>query len=147
MSTPQEYWDACLIKTWRNNGQILDALQMFRSIVGKEYWEVDPPLLRIPPKGMPWGLYVRVYVAAHLEKISNRLWEQPPDKDVLLLKKLQTSKYDTTKTNTNVDNEMKNERAIYRRNRIKVGMSSLATSIRNSSTDWNTVKGARSRTR
>ena len=146
MSTPQEYWDACLIKTWRNNGQILDAIKMFRSIVGKDHWELDSPLLRTPPKGMPWGLKVRVYVAAHLEKISNRLWEQPPEKDVLLLKKLQTSKYDTT-TITNKDNEMNNERQRYERNRIKVGMSTLAAVTRNSSTDWKVVKGARSRTR
>jgi hypothetical protein len=147
MSTPQEYWDACLIKTWRNDGKLLDAIQMFRSIVGKDHWELDEPLLRVPAKGVPWGLYVKPFVAAHLEKISNRLWEQPPEKDVLLLKKLKTSKYDTTTVNTNRDSEMNKERERYRTNRVKVGMNTLATSIRNSSTDWNTVKGSRSRTR
>jgi hypothetical protein len=81
-------------------------------------------------------------MAAHLEKISARLWEQPPEKDVLLLRKLQTSKYDTTKQDTNRDKEMTNERERYRTNRLRVGMSTLANSIINSATDWNTVKGS-----
>jgi hypothetical protein len=143
MSTPQEYWDACLIKTWRNHGQLFDAIRMFKSIVGKDFWEMDEPLLRVPPKGVPWGLYVRAYMAAHLEKISARLWDQPPEKDVLLLKKLQTSNYDVSTTNTNPDKEMDNEKGRYKRNRLKVGMSTLAYSNRNSDTDWNTVKGSK----
>ena len=142
MSTPQEYWDACLIKTWRNNGQLLDAMQMFTSMTGKKTDEIDPPLLRLPSAGVPWKLYARAYMASHLEKISARLWEQPPEKDVLLLRKLQTSKYTTSTQDTNRDKEMTNERQRYRTNRLRVGMSTLANNIRNSATDWNTVKGS-----
>ena len=142
MSTPQEYWDACLIKTWRNNGQLLDAMQMFTSMTGKKTDEIDPPLLRLPSAGVPWKLYARAYMAAHLEKISARLWEQPPEKDVLLLRKLQTSKYTTSTQDTNRDKEMTNERQRYRTNRLRVGMSTRANNIRNSATDWNTVKGS-----
>ena len=142
MSTPQEYWDACLIKTWRNNGQLLDAMQMFTSMTGKKTDEIDPPLLRLPRAGVPWKLYARAYMASHLEKISARLWEQPPEKDVLLLRKLQTSKYTTSTQDTNRDKEMTNERQRYRTNRLRVGMSTLANNIRNSATDWNTVKGS-----
>jgi len=142
MSTPQEYWDACLIKTWRNNGQLLDAMQMFTSMTGKRTDEIDPPLLRLPNGGVPWKLYVRAYMAAHLEKISARLWEQPPEKDVLLLRKLQTSKYDTTKQDTNRDKEMTNERQRYRTNRLRVGMSTLANSNINQATDWGVTKGS-----
>jgi len=142
MSTPQEYWDACLIKTWRNNGQLLDAMQMFTSMTGKKTDEIDPPLLRLPNGGVPWKLYVRAYMAAHLEKISKRLWEQPPEKDVLLLRKLQTSKYDTTKQDTNRDKEMTNERQRYRTNRLRVGMSTLANSNINQATDWGVTKGS-----
>jgi hypothetical protein len=140
MSTPQEYWDACLIKTWRNDGKLLDLIQMFKSIVGKDHWELDEPLLRTPSKGMPWGVYVRPFMAAHLEKISARLWDQPPEKDVLLLKKLQTSKYTTSTQNTDRDKEMTNEGARYRRNRLKVGMSTLSSMNRNSNTNWKIVK-------
>jgi hypothetical protein len=81
-------------------------------------------------------------MAAHLEKISARLWEQPPEKDVLLLRKLQTSKYTTSTQDTNRDKEMTNERQRYRTNRLRVGMSTIANSISNSATDWNTVKGS-----
>lgn len=147
MSTPQEYWDACLIKTWRSHGTLLDVIQMFKSIVGKDIWEVDPPLLRIPRIGVPWGIGVRVYMAAHLEKISARLWEQQPEKDVLMLKKLQTSKYDTTVQNTVIDNEMEVQRQRLYTNRKRIGMSTLAVSNQNSDTDWNKTKGARSKTR
>jgi len=142
VSTPQEYWDACLIKTWRNNGQLLDAMQMFTSMTGKRTDEIDPPLLRLPRVGVPWKLYARAYMAAHLEKISARLWEQPPEKDVLLLRKLQTSKYDTTKQDTNRDKDMTNERERYRTNRLRVGMSTLANSNINQATDWGVTKGS-----
>lgn len=142
MSTPQEYWDACLIKTWRNHGQLIDAMQMFTSVTGKKTDEIDPPLLRLPRAGVPWKLYVRAYMAAHLEKISKRLWEQPPEKDVLLLKKLQTSKYDTTTQNTDRDNEMEAEIRRLRTNQKRNGMSTLANSNSNQATDWGVSKGS-----
>lgn len=148
MSTPQEYWDACLIKTWRNHGQLIDAMQMFTSMTGKRTDEIDPPLLRLPRAGTPWKLYVRPYIAAHLEKISKRLWEQPPEKDVLLLKKLQTSKYDTTAQNTDRDIEMEAEIRRLRTNQKRNGMSTLANSNSNQATDWGVSKGsARIRTK
>jgi hypothetical protein len=148
MSTPQEYWDACLIKTWRNHGQLIDAMQMFTSMTGKKTDEIDPPLLRLPRVGVPWKLYVRAYMAAYLEKISKRLWEQPPEKDVLLLKKLQTSKYDTTTQNTDRDSEMETEIRKIKTNQKRNGMNTLSTSIRNQATDWGVTKGsARVRTK
>jgi hypothetical protein len=142
MSTPQEYWDACLIKTWRNDGQLIDAMQMFTSMTGKKTNEIDPPLLRLPNEGAPWKLYVRAYMAAHLEKISARLWEQPPEKDVLLLKKLQTSKYTTSKQNTDRDTEMEAEIRRLRTNQKRNGMSTLANSNSNQATDWGVTKGS-----
>jgi hypothetical protein len=142
MSTPQEYWDACLIKTWRNDGQLWDAMQMFTSITGKKTEEINPPLLRLPREGTPWKLYVRAYMAAYLEKISLRLWDQPPEKDVLLLKKLQTSKYDTTKQNTNKDTDMETEIRRLRTNQKRNGMSTLASSNSNQATDWGVTKGS-----
>lgn len=141
MSTPQEYWDACLIKTWRNDGKISDAMAMFKSITGKYPYDYIEPLLRTPWKNVPWTLYVRPYVASHLEKINKRLWEQTPDKDVALLKKLQTSTYTTTTTNTNPDRAMENERRKYKKNRLRVGIETLAITTRNRATDWNVVKG------
>ena len=140
-STHQEYWDACLIRAWRSNGKLLDAIMMFKSITGEMMYEVTPPLLRTPPAGVPWKLSARAYMAQRLEKISNRLWDQPPEKDVALLKKLQTSNYTTSDGSTNTDNAMERERSQYLRNRKKMGMSTLNVSNQNQATDWNVVKG------
>jgi len=145
MSTPQEYWDACLIRGWRQYGNILDSMKIFKSITGKEIFDYDPPLLRIPRDGYPWKISLRVFVADHLSKISKRLWEQTPDKDVLLLKKLKDSKYDTELDKLK-NHELDNERSQLHRNRKKVGISVLSVAQRNSATDWNTVKGSRSKT-
>lgn len=137
MSTNQKYWDACLIKVWRNAGSVIDVIQMYKSITGND---PDESLLRTPSGGYPWKIGIRVFVAAHLEKISKRLWEQSPDQDVALLNKLQTSSYTTSKHSTNSDANLKKEHSQYRRNRTKVGMSTLAVANRNNDTNWNVVK-------
>jgi hypothetical protein len=142
MSTPQEYWDACLIRAWRKNENVLYAVIMFKSITGKDFYSYDPPLLRLPKEGFPWKIGAKAFVADFLSKISKRLWEQPPEKDVLLLKKLKDSKYNT-ELDALKNHELDNERRQLRRNRLKVGMSVLAVSNRNGDTDWNTVKGSR----
>ena len=138
MNSDQKYWDACLIKVWRNAGSILDAVHMYESITNKKINQSS--LLRIPPLTFPWKVGIRVFVASHLEKISKRLWEQPASKDVLLLNKLQTSKYTTSKKSTNRDNELQKENSQYKRNRLKVGMSTLSSANRNNDTNWNIVK-------
>lgn len=140
MSTPQEYWDACLIKTWRNDGKIVDAYQMFKSITGETVFNRETPLLRTPKENVPIKIPVRAYVAQYLEKISKRLWEQTPDKDVLLLKKLQTSKYDTTKQGTQPDRELTNTQNQHRADKKRVAMNALQYSVRNQKTDWRVTK-------
>ena len=142
MSTDQEYWDACLIKTWRNDGCFLDAIQMFKSITGRLVFGREEPLLRTPLEGVPLKIRVRPYVAQHLEKISRRLWDYAPEHDVALLKKLQTSKYTTTEQATNPDKEMNNERNRTLTNRKRMAMNSLQRSVRNQATDWGVTKGA-----
>lgn len=147
MSTTQEYWDACLIRTWRQHGSFLDAVSMFRSITGidllKDY--ETRTILRTPRKYFPAHTGVRIFVAQYLPKISERLFAQPPEKDVLLLRKLSTSTYDVEDKayTTYAEQELANENRKLRRNRLKVGMSTLSVLNRNSSTDWNVVKGGR----
>ena len=140
MSTPQEYWDACLIKTWRNDGKLIDAYQMFYSITGETVFNREPPLLRTPKENVTKKLAMRVYAAQFLEKISKRLWEQKPDKDVLLLKKLQTSKYTTSQDKTNLDKELINVRAQHIADRKRVAMNHLQYQVRNQKTDWRVTK-------
>lgn len=143
MSTDQEYWDACLIKTWRNDGCFLDAMRMFKSITGRLVFDEsrEEPLLRTPLKGAPLNRRVRPYMAQHLEKISRRLWDYAPEHDVALLKKLQTSKYTTTEQATNPDKELNNERKRDYKNKQKIMLDTRNYSNRNQATDWGVTKG------
>lgn len=143
MSTEQEYWDACLIKTWRNAGTCYDAINMFFSITGKH--PENCALLRFIPLGYPWNTGVRVFIANHLAKISERMWNQNIDKDILLLKKLQQSKYDTTKNSQVPDLEWNNAKSQNVRNKLKVQMATLAAANRNNDTNWGVQKGVRAK--
>jgi len=140
MSTDQEYWDACLIKTWRNDGKLIDACSMFKSVTRRLVFDRDEPLLRTPAIGVPLRLRVRPYVAQHLEKISRRLWDYSPEHDVGLLKKLQTSKYTTSTTQTNPDREMNNARNRDVNDRKRLAIFSIQKSVRNQATDWGVTK-------
>jgi hypothetical protein len=141
-STPQEYWDACLIKTWREYKQLFDTVTMFKSITGKEFSEYDPPLNRVPHLGMPWKMTVRHFVAQHLPKISERLWEQPPEQDVALLRKLSASNYTTIRNSMPDNSEILAVRHAYKQDVKKLVLDSYMRSERNSATNGNVVKGA-----
>jgi hypothetical protein len=142
MNTLQEYWDACLIRSWRRQLNLIDAMSMFLSLTGKRIDECE--LLRVPLDNIPWRVGVRVFTAYHLPKINDRLWDQDPEKDLALLRKLQKSKYNTEKTEyrTNADRDLANERVKNRRNRMKNTYSLNEAINRNSATDWNVTKGA-----
>lgn len=142
MNTLQEYWDACLIRSWRRQLCLLDAMSMFLSLTGKRIDECE--LLRTPRDNIPWNTGVRVFTSVYLPKISDRLWEQEPEKDILLLRKLQKSKYNTEKTQyrTNADRDLASAQARNRRNRQKNEYSLTEAINRNSATDWNVTKGA-----
>ena len=142
MSTPQEYWDACLIRTWRQSGSLLDAMMMFNSITKLKAMDIEPKLLRLPSEGFPWKTGVKVFIASYLSKISNRLWDQPPEKDVALLKKLKDSKYDTEK-DTIHDTALITERSKTYKNKKKMEFLSKNISERNKSTDRGTMKTPR----
>lgn len=141
MNTLQEYWDACLIRAWRRQLSLMDTMSMFLSLTGKRIDECE--LLRTPLQNIPWTTGVRVFTAYHLPKINDRLWDQEPEKDLALLRKLQKSKYNTEKTpyRTNADRELSNAKHKLRKDRAKKAYTTLAISERNSATDWNVVKG------
>ena len=92
---------------------------------------------------MPFKIGIRVFVASYLPKINERLWSQSPDKDVLLLRKLQTSNYDTIK-NAPIDDaerELILAKQETRKNHEKISLSAEQYYGRNSATDWNVTKG------
>jgi hypothetical protein len=113
---------------------------MFKSVTGRLVFDREEPLLRTPALGVPLKLRVRPYVAQHLEKISRRLWDYSPEHDVALLKKLQTSKYTTSTTQTNPDREMNNARNRDINDRKRLAIFSIQKSVRNQATDWGVTK-------
>jgi hypothetical protein len=141
----QKYWDACLIRTWRQIGSLNQAVQMYKSITGLELHDVE--LLRVPYIGHPWAVPIRAFVHDRLEKINNWLLEKGPERDVELLQKLATSKYDCAKKAAQRQRDLENVRSQTSRNTKKVAMANLAYSNRNHDTDWGVTKGARSKTR
>jgi hypothetical protein len=136
----QKNWDAALIKTWRLAGSIGDVYALFHAIAGKRTDACDPPLKRMPPKNIPWKVGVRVFVANHLSKISKRLWDQPPEKDILLLRKLETSAYDTEAEKLHADKELKREQRMLKQTRERRTLTTSRISTRNQATDWNVIK-------
>jgi hypothetical protein len=145
MSTPQEYWDACLIKTWRNSGTVGDVFAMFYSIMKTFTSEYE--LLRVPPKAIHPKIGVRVFVARYLPKINDWLWDKPREKDVELLKKLSKSKYDTLdgQFKTEADKEVAREQQRLRSNRLKVAMNTIERNNRNQATNWGVTKAPQSK--
>lgn len=136
----QKNWDAALIKTWRLAGDYMDALKLFTALSGKQTDECDPPLKRVPKGYFPYGAGIRVFVAEHLPKISDRLWSQTPDKDILLLRKLETSPYDTLEGRLCDPNIKMLAGRVYR-DKKRMSMEATAKSNRNRDTDWNVMKG------
>ena len=144
MSTPQEYWDACLIKTWRNIGTLKDACDMFKSIMGKWPDEYEPPLLRYPTAYLPYSVQMQYFVASYLPKMNDWLWSHAPDKDVELLRKVTKSKYTTAKKYVQTQDD-KERAKIGKKHRKDKELRTLRTemySTRNSDTNWNVVKPA-----
>jgi hypothetical protein len=68
------------------------------------------------------------------------LWDYSPEHDVALLKKLQTSKYTTSTTQTNPDREMNNARNRDVNDRKRLAIFSIQKSVRNQATDWGVTK-------
>ena len=133
----QKNWDAALIKTWRTDAVLFDTIKLFNALCGEQV--PLESLLRVPRKGFPWSIRVRIFVANHLSKISNRLWEQDPSKDILLLRKLQTSKYNTEQ-NARHDYDLQAAQKKHKENKTLGTVMASNIANRNSNTDWHTVK-------
>ena len=149
MSTNQEYWDACLIRCWRNFQTVQDAASMFKSICGEWPEKIEPKLLRTPAPHTPRGVSIRYFSAHFLPKINDFLCDKPPEKDVDLLRALKSSKMDTLDKayKTNADTEKANTIAKMKRDRVKMAGNTISRSIRNHDTDWNVTKGSSQRGR
>lgn len=139
MSTNQEYWDACMIRTWRQGGKTIDAMYMYKSITGKRTDESI--LLRVPVGHIPKEC--RAFVAQYLPKISAWLFKHNQDEDIKLLRKLSSSQYDCSNNSTFLPDPEK--KALYQKQYKNKQIMQLARTMRanrNSDTDWNTVGGS-----
>ena len=143
LTSEQSYWDACLIKTWRQARPLFVAIDMFESITGKKVG--DCSLLRFPPKTYPRKIGARVFVANRLSKLGDRLWKTRPETDAQLLRSLSKSNYDTAASNEIADT-MQALRKRTHRGETEVRVNTKIYSERNHSTDWNVVKGPRGKT-
>lgn len=146
-STNQEYWDASLIRAWRQDMKIIDVINMWQSITNKNYPTDKEQLLRAPPSGFPWQVKVRVMVAELLPKINQRLWDQSPEKDILLLKALTGSNYTIEKKSSKYLTELRYSAKKIKNNENKITLESNNYSRRNRSTDWNVNKAPKSHIR
>lgn len=147
MDTLQTKWDAALIKTWRLDGRLYDAINLFNSLAGNSEFSFDLNLKRIPAGGFPWTVSVKVFVDQYLPKINERLWNQSPEKDVLLLRKLATSNYDSS------DRPMRKSSlgsaqvgSQIQKNNEVIQLNKTNYLNRNNKTDWNKVKSNRVKT-
>lgn len=132
----QKFWDAMLIRSWRQFGTIGDLRDMFESTCGVSCHDAEI-LRKTPP--MKGRVGTRVFVAQYLPKINDRLLGQATDKDVALLRALQSSPYDTLQKGI-PDREREQLRRQVKRNRLEVGFQTMKAAGRNHDTDWNVTK-------
>lgn len=143
----QKYWDACLIRGWRENQTLKDAITAWHSITGVKLSESRDGMRRLPRPTMPWEIAVRVFCASYLPKINDWLWDHEPGNDVHLLRKLQQSKYDTqvSATRTEMTRALDREGHANKVSTAKIVYGMAKYSNRNRRTDWNVTKGADSK--
>ena len=144
MSTPQEYWDALLVRGWRNSTSIKDTIDAFKSITGVDPREHQPPLLRVPSSFIKYNATMRWFVGTYLWSLNDLFWNTPPDKDTELFKRVSKSKADTTKTRhrTAGDKEVARLQQKTRndKQRLQFQREALGFDNRNRSTNWNVTK-------
>ena len=142
----QRTWDEYLIKAWRADGAVLYAVNEWERVTGLSFVEHQPTLRRAPHLGYPWKFRARVFVAQYLDKISNRLWDQPPERDSALIDKLQTSTFTTANSlSTQATRELKREQRQLQNNRATMVLDIHNYADRNHSTDWGVTKASNRR--
>ena len=89
MHKDQKIWDACFIKIWRQDKTVGQLFELFEMITNQDAHEISE-LERVPRRGFPYKVRLRIFTGAHMKKLNDRLWSGDPSKDVELLNKLQT---------------------------------------------------------
>ena len=143
MSTPQEYWDMALVKAWRAEQTIGDAIKLFESITGLKLADIQPRLLRTPVGYVKFKMGTRAYVSAYLMDINDWFWSCAPGKEVELFKRITASKRDVSRafqSNGDKEKESTRKHLVKDAKRNKAVGQALSFGNRNRSTDWNVTK-------
>lgn len=130
----QKYWDAMLIRGWRKFQTIGEVEYVFISTFKVNPWDIG--ILRIPNKYVHKKTQVRSFTAGFLPKINDWLNDHSADKDIDLLKKLETSSYTAEDCRTKVNKGV----AEYKKNRAIMELDTNLFRTRNHSTDWSVTK-------
>ena len=133
----QKFWDACLIRCWRDCKTIRSCYLMFHHATGFKTEDFD--LLRTTLT-MPWDVPVRVFMAQRLPKIGDRLFARGKEHDLALLRSLQGSKYTTSTNNLRPDSERDAARRATRKDQAFLRLNTHKYGNRNHDTDWSVVK-------
>lgn len=136
-------WDRFLIEGWRKDYKLAWAVHRWQEENNKPI-DMDS-LLRTPRKNFPLNIRIRIFIANFLPKINDRLWDQPVERDEPLIAKLQTTKYDTLNTVIKTEEDRERARENNHKYREMRTYTTLKMSERNAATDWNTVKGGKTR--
>ena len=87
----QKYWDAMIIRAWNR----FESCAMLTTAAKLEFGEY-PHLLGLKRSEHCFG-GVRSWVATHMPELSKKLWDIPKEKQVELLRWLQTTNIDVEK--------------------------------------------------
>ena len=140
MHKDQKMWDACFIKAWRENKSVGDLFELFTMVTKQDAHEI-PELERVPMRGFPYYLKLRVFTGAHMKKLNDRLWAGDPSKDVELLNKLQLVRGGIHKAyRSNSDRDISAARQQKKKNMAKIVLNDKNYKNRNQKTDWTVVK-------
>lgn len=140
MHKDQKMWDACFIKAWREEKTVGELFELFKMVTQQNARQI-PELERVPFRGFPERIKLRVFTGAYMKKLNDRLWAGDPSSDVDLLNKLQLVRGGIHKQyRSNSDRDMASARSEKRRSTAKIVLNDKNYKNRNQKTDWNIVK-------
>lgn len=117
----QDYWDACLIRSWHNDSRILDAINAWESITKQNFTEA---ILKRKPNGFPYVKRTRVFIGEFFPKISNMLWDGKKNLEVFQ----QIKKYEKENRKCN---EINKEMISTRRNQARMQAIGITMAFNN----------------
>lgn len=131
----QDYWDACLIRSWHNDSRILDAINAWESLTKENFTQTE---LKRKPNGFPYARRTRVFIGQFFPKISDMLWDGKKNLEVFQ----QLKKYEKE---SRKGNDIDKERINTYRNRSKMQAIGITMAFNNEANQIKTPHPKRAR--